>query len=75
MEAPSLLLELWTRQVKEIFPHLHGHQQKGLAFAVLGMALTGEGVLQRMAEEISSLELSGATMPRIERRLQRLIEN
>ncbi len=53
MEAPSLLLEQWTRQVKEIFPHLHGHQQKSLAFAVLGMALTGEGVLQRMAEEIS----------------------
>ncbi len=75
MEAPTLLLELWTRQVKEIFPHLHGHQQKGLAFAVLGMALTGEGVLQRMAEEISSLELSEATMPSIERRLQRLIEN
>jgi hypothetical protein len=53
MEAPSLLLEQWTRQVKEIFPHLHGHQQKSLAFAVLGIALTGEGVLQRMAEEIS----------------------
>jgi hypothetical protein len=53
MQAPSLLLEQWTRQVKEIFPHLHGHQQKSLAFAVLGMALTGEGVLQRMAEEIS----------------------
>ena len=75
MEAPSLVLALWTRQVKEIFPHCHGHQQKGLAFAVLGMALTGEGVLQRMAEEISSLELSEATMPSMERRLQRLIEN
>jgi len=75
MQAPSLLLEQWTRQVKEIFPHLHGHQQKSLAFAVLGMALTGEGVLQRMAEEISLLDLSEATMPSIERRLQRLIEN
>ena len=39
------------------------------------MALTGEGVLQRMAEEISLLDLSQATMPSIERRLQRLIEN
>jgi hypothetical protein len=75
MEAPSLLLEQWTRQVKEIFPHLHGHQQKSLAFAVLGMALTGEGVLQRMAEEISLLDLSEATMPSIERRLQRLMVN
>lgn len=75
METPTLLLEQWSRQVKELFPHLHGHQQKGLAFAVLGVALTGEGVLQRMAEEISLLELSDATMPSIERRLQRLIEN
>ena len=75
MEAPLVLLELWTQQVKEIFPQLHGHQQKGLAFAILGLALTGEGVLQRMAEEISLLELSEATMPSIERRLQRLIEN
>jgi hypothetical protein len=75
MEAPSLLLEQWTRQVKELFPHLHGHQQKGLAFAVLGIALTGEAVLQRLAEEISLQELSEATMPSIERRLQRLIVN
>jgi len=39
------------------------------------MALTGEGVLQRMAEEISLLDLSEATMPSIERRLQRLMVN
>lgn len=75
MEAPSLLLEQWTRQVKEIFPHLHGHQQKGLAFAVLGIALTGEAVLQRLAEEISLQELSEATMPSLERRGPRLIVN
>lgn len=75
MEAPSILLEQWTRQVKEIFPQLHGHQQKSLAFAVLGIALSGQGVLQRLAEEMSLLELSEATMPSIERRLQRLIEN
>ena len=52
-KRPSLLLEQWTRQVKEIFPHLHGHQQKSLPFPVLEVALTGEGVLRRMAEEIS----------------------
>src|ERR1700688_2933567 len=62
-------------RVKEIFPHLYGHQQKGLAFAVLGIALTGEAVLQRLAEEVQLLELSEATMPSIERRLQRLIVN
>ncbi len=75
MEAPSFLLEQWTRQVKELFPQFHGHQQKGLAFAVLGIALTGEAVLERLAEEVSLLELSEATMPSIERRLQRLIVN
>ena len=75
MEAPCLLLEQWTRQVKEIFPQLHGHQQKGLAFAVFSIALTGESVLQRMAEEISLLELSEATMPSIERRLARFVAN
>jgi DDE family transposase len=75
MEAPSLLLGQWTQQVKEIFPQLHGHQQKGLAFAVLGVALTGQGVLQQMSEEISLLGMSDATMPSIERRLQRLIAN
>ena len=53
MEAPTLLLEQWTRQVKELFPNLHGHQQKSLAFAVLGITLAGHAVLQRMAEEIS----------------------
>ena len=35
MEAPDLLLKQWTHQVKELFPKLHGHQQKSLAFAVL----------------------------------------
>lgn len=75
MEAPKLLLKQWTEQVKELFPNLHGHQQKSLAFAVLGMVLAGHAVLQRMAEEISLQEVSQATMPSIERRLQRLIAN
>ena len=75
MEAPTLLLKQWTEQVKELFPNLHGHQQKSLAFAVLGMVLAGHAVLQRMAEEISLQEVSQATMPSIERRLQRLIAN
>jgi hypothetical protein len=75
MEAPTLLLEQWTRQVKELFPKLHGHQQKGLAFAVLAMILAGHAVLQRMAEEISLQEMSEAKMPSIERRLQRFIAN
>jgi hypothetical protein len=75
MEAPALLLKQWTHQVKELFPNLHGHQQKSLAFAVLAMILAGHAVLQRMAEEISLQEISEAKMPSIERRLQRLIAN
>jgi hypothetical protein len=53
MEAPTLLLKQWTQQVKQLFPSLHGHQQKSLAFAVVGITLAGHAVLQRMAEEIS----------------------
>lgn len=75
MEAPTLLLKQWTQQVKELFPKLHGHQQKSLAFAVLGMVLAGHAVLQKMAEEMSLQEMSEAKMPSIERRLQRLIAN
>jgi len=75
MEAPTLLLKQWTHQVKELFPKLHGHQQKSLAFAVLGMVLAGHAVLQKMAEEMSLQELSEAKMASIERRLQRLIAN
>ncbi len=75
MEAPTLLLKQWTQQVKQLFPSLHGHQQKSLAFAVLGITLAGHAVLQRMAEEISLQEVSEAKMPSIERRLQRFIAN
>lgn len=75
MEAPTLLLKQWTEQVKELFPKLHGHQQKGLAFAVLGMLLAGNAVMQKMAEEISLQEVSPAKMTSIERRLQRFIAN
>jgi hypothetical protein len=75
MEAPTLLLKQWTHQVKELFPQLHGHQQKSLALAVFAMILAGHAILQRMAEEISLQEISEAKMPSIERRLQRLIAN
>jgi hypothetical protein len=73
MEAPTLLLKQWTKQVKELFPKLHGHQPQSLAFAVLGLA--GHAVLQRMAEEIRLHEMSEAKMPSIERRRPRFIAN
>jgi hypothetical protein len=75
MEASVLLLKQWTNQVKELFPKLHGHQQKTLAFMGLSMILAGNAVLQRMAEESSLQEMSEAKMPSIERRLQRFIAN
>ena len=50
MDAPVLLWEAWREQVKQLFPDLHGHQQKTLAWMVLGVVLSGSAVLQRMAE-------------------------
>ena len=32
MDAPTQLWEAWRVQVKQLFPHLHRHQQKTLAW-------------------------------------------
>jgi hypothetical protein len=69
MDAPTLLWEAWREQVKQLFPSLHGHQQKTLAWMVLGAVLSGSAVLQRMAEGLYGI--SAAKMPSIERRLAR----
>jgi hypothetical protein len=73
MDAPALLWEAWRTQVKQLFPSLHGHQQKTLAWMVLGMVLSGSAVLQRMAESLYGISL--AKMPSIERRLARFVAN
>lgn len=73
MNAPTALWEAWRTQVKLLFPHLHGHQQKALAWMVLGTVLSGSAVLQRMAEGLYGI--SAATMPSIERRLARFVAN
>ena len=52
MDATALLWEAWRTQVKQLFPHLHGHQQKTLAWMILGVVLSGSAVLQRMAEDL-----------------------
>jgi hypothetical protein len=49
MDAPTQFWEAWRTQVKQLFPDLHGHQQKALAWVVLGVVLSGSAVLQRMA--------------------------
>lgn len=73
MDAPVLLWEAWREQVKQLFPDLHGHQQKTLAWMVLGVVLSGSAVLQRMAEGLYGI--GAATMPSIERRLARFVAN
>jgi hypothetical protein len=52
MDASALLWEAWREQVKQLLPSLHGHQQKTLAWMVLGVVLSGSAVLQRMAESL-----------------------
>ena len=73
MDAPTQLWEAWMQQVKQLFPHLHGHQQKTLAWMVLGVVMSGSAVLQRMAEGLYGI--GRATMPSIERRLARFVAN
>jgi hypothetical protein len=73
MDAPALLWEVWREQVKQLFPRLHGHQQKTLAWMILGMVLSGSAVLQRMAEGLYGI--GTAKMPSIERRLARFVAN
>src|SRR5215469_10304816 len=73
MDTPVLLWEAWRTQVKQLFPNLHGHQQKTLAWMILGMVLSGSAVLQRMAEGLYGI--STAKRPSIERRLARFVAN
>src|SRR5215469_14500947 len=73
MDAPVLLWEAWRTQVKQLFPHPHGHQQKTLAWMALGVVLSGSAVLQRVAEGLYGI--GAATMPSIERRLARFVAN
>lgn len=73
MDAPTVLWEAWHKQVKQLFPCLHGHQQKTLAWMVVGMVLSGSAILQRMAEGLYGI--GSATMPSIERRLARFVAN
>lgn len=73
MDAPKQLWEAWHTQVKQLFPSLHGHQKRTLAWMVLGVVLSGSAVLQRMAEGLYGI--SAAKMPSIERRLARFVAN
>lgn len=50
MNASDLLLDQWTRQVKEVFPQLHCYQQEAIAFSVQSIIQSGNAVMQKVAE-------------------------
>src|SRR5438067_2113426 len=75
MDASVVLWEKWHEQVKQLFEGSHGHQKKALALGVLGIALAGSAVLQRIAERVSLHGISEAKMPSLERRFARFVAN
>ena len=75
MNAFDLLLTQWNEQVKEIFPHLHSYQQQTLAFCVQGVLLSGNAVMQRVAETVWDASSSQTKMVSHERRFQRFAAN
>lgn len=75
MNASDLLLDHWSRQVKELFPHLHAYQQQAIAFSVQGIIQSGNAVMQKVAETAWEHLSSETKMTSHERRLQRLVAN
>lgn len=73
MKHFSPLLSHWHGEVKQLFTRLHGHQTKVLSLFVLGAIKAESIVVSRVAEEL--LSESEATVPSIERRLQRFLSN
>ncbi len=75
MDASDVLLTQWIEQVKQIWSGMHHYRQEGLALAVLGIVLTGNAVMQRVAEILHERLSNPSKMSSYERRLQRLIDN
>ena len=75
MNASDLLLDQWSRQVKELFPMLHAYQQDALAFAVAGIMHSETAVMQRVAEAVWERSSSLTSISSHERRLQRFVAN
>ena len=70
-----VLWDHWRKQVRELFPSIHGHQKKTLGLFVLGIVLSGSAVLQRVAESVSLHGITPSKMTSIERRLARFVAN
>jgi Transposase DDE domain len=75
MKSYDRVLTHWTPQVKELFPSLHSYQQKSLAFCVQGVVLSGNAVMQKVAEAIREYTESETKMVSHERRMQRFVAN
>lgn len=75
MNASDLLLEHWSRQVKELFPGLHNYQQETLAVCVQGVVQSGNAVMQRVAETLWEQLDPDTKVVSYERRLQRFVAN
>jgi hypothetical protein len=75
MNSSDLLLDQWTKQVKELFPGLHSYQQKTIAFVVQSIVQSGTAVMQRVAEEARDASNGETKMVSHERRLQRFVAN
>lgn len=75
MDASDVLLDQWTRQVKEVFPALHSYQQNTLALCVQGVVQSGNAVMQRVAETLWEQLASETKLVSYERRLQRFVAN
>lgn len=73
MKASLHLWRQWSTQVRQLFPTLHGHRTKTLAFFVFGLVLAGSARLPVIAEDL--LSISSAKTPSIERRLARFLAN
>jgi hypothetical protein len=75
MDASDVLLAQWTEQVKQIWSGMHQYQQECVALAILGIVLTGNAIMQRVAEILHERMSNPAKVASYDRRFQRLIDN
>jgi hypothetical protein len=73
MKTSLYLWRQWSTQVRQLFPTMHGHRTKTLAFFVFGLVFAGSARLPVIAEEL--LSIRSAKTPSIERRLARFLAN
>ena len=75
MDASDVLLAQWNEQVKQIWSGMHQYRQRSVALAILGIVLTGNAVMQRVAEILHERLSNPCKVASYERQMQRLIDN